>query len=188
MNYAKYKSIRDGAWQCLIDCNVTALPVPIGMMSAHYGLRIVHNSEVPILHIGESGRLVIGKRPAIVVRDTEPAQRLRFTIAHELAHYLLGHLGDDISSLSRSNVRYPQEQEADMFAARLLMPACVLWALDLHTPEDIAINCNVSLSAATARAQRMEVLYRRNAFLTSPAERQFYQQMHDFIVQKTKLL
>lgn len=128
----------------------------------------------------------MGRCPAIVVRDTEPAQRLRFTIAHELAHYLLGHLGDDISSLSRSNVRYPQEQEADMFAARLLMPACVLWALDLHRPEEIAVNCNVSLSAATARAQRMEVLYRRSAFLTSPAERQFYQQMRDFIVEKTK--
>lgn len=63
----------------------------------------------------------------------------------------------------------------------LLAPACVLWGLDLHTPEDIARVCNISLSSAIKRARRMEELYRRNMFLSHPLERQVYKQFQGFI-------
>lgn len=78
-----------------------------------------------------------------------------------------------------------EEQAADRFAADILMPACVLWGLNIHTPEEIARLCNVSMSAATIRAERMEVLYQRNKFLTHPLERQVYAQFGGFI-QKNK--
>lgn len=32
-------------------------------------------------------------------------------------------------------------EEADMFAARLLCPSCVLWGLNLHTADEIARTC-----------------------------------------------
>lgn len=46
--------------------------------------------------------------------------RRRFTIAHEIGHFLLGHLCRQGDSGFASHA--PEEQEANMFAAELLMP------------------------------------------------------------------
>ena len=95
---------------------------------------------------------------------------------HELGHYLLGHL--DNGEITSEN-----EEAADRFAADVLMPACVLWRLNLHTAQEIADLCNVSMQAAKIRAKRMEVLYDRNMFLSHPLERQVFNQFKDFINQ-----
>ena len=78
----------------------------------------------------------------------------------------------------------PIEQAANVFASRLLAPACVLWALDAKTPEQIAALCQISLQAATFRAERMALLYERGKFLASPLERQVYHQFANYIEQK----
>lgn len=186
MNYAIYKSARNAAWQCLIDCKITELPVSVGQIVRHYGAKVVYNSDLDLLRDGESGRIVIRNGDAvIVVRDSEPLHRLRFTILHEIGHYLLGHLGA-AGELSRDEVTSPDEQAADTFAARVLMPAVVLWAMGLQTADEIADCCNVSMAAASVRSRRMQTLYARNKFLTDPVERQVYQQFSDFIVEYNK--
>ena len=186
MNYAIYKNARNAAWQCLIDCNVTELPVPVGSVVRHYGLKVVYNSDIDLLRDGESGRIVIHDEKAIiVVRESEFKQRLRFTVMHELGHYLLGHLGEN-GEMSRDDVRSEDEQSADAFAARVLMPAVVLWKLGLQSADEIAVNCNVSKSAAVIRAERLAVLRERGKFLSHPLERQVYQQFSDFIVKSSK--
>ena len=68
-----------------------------------------------------------------------------------------------------------------MFASRLLAPACVLWALNARTPEEIAALCQISHQAAKFRAERMAILYERNRFLSSPLERKVYDQFKEFI-------
>lgn len=73
-----------------------------------------------------------------------------------------------------------------MFAIRLLSPACVLWGLNLHTAEEIAEYCDISLQAASYRAERMAELYRRNRFLRSPVERTLYKQFEPFIKENTR--
>lgn len=83
--------------------------------------------------IAESGRIFLDEdtgKPKLVFNDDEAEVRQRFTIAHELGHFALGHLRSDRSRLFRdtrkelmSNVRDPKEVEANRFAARLLMPA-----------------------------------------------------------------
>lgn len=184
MQYAIYKNVRNAAWQCLIDCGIKTLPVPVGDIVNHYGLITVSGAD--LLHDGESGRIILlDDGPIIAIRNTEPKQRIRFTMLHELGHYLLGHLGET-GELPRSQIKAPQEQEADMFAARALMPACVLWAVDARTPQDIANLCDVSMQAAAYRAERLAVLRERNRFLTSPIERQVYQQFSDFIGKSNK--
>ena len=75
----------------------------------------------------------------------------------------------------------PMEQAANRFAADLLAPACVLWGLDLHRPEDIAQVCKISIQAARFRAERMEILYQRDKFLLHPLERAVYQQFEPFL-------
>ena len=182
MDYAIYKGIRGAAWHCLIDCGVNKLPIPVGKLLGNYGIDIKINSEVHILEPWESGRIVsINKTPYIIMQDGQSQQRLRFTAMHELGHYLLGHLGDDSRELSRSHIKAPQEQEADMFAARVLMPSCVLWALGLEDALEISIACNVSYQAGIVRAKRMAVLRSRNKFLTDPLERRVYEQFKPYI-------
>ena len=119
----------------------------------------------------------------ILVNEDESDVRIRFTIAHELGHYLLGHLGTDKTNLNREyhNIKPVHETEADMFAARLLAPACVLWGINAHTAEQIASVCNISPEAAKIRSERMELLRKRNKFLTSPLEQQVYNQFADYI-------
>lgn len=55
--------------------------------------------------------------------------RQRFTIAHELGHYILGHLNDsntkefrDFANNFKSSTYNPKEVAANKFAARILMP------------------------------------------------------------------
>ena len=83
------------------------------------------------------------------------------------------------------------EQAANVFASRLLAPACVLWGCGVHTPEQIAELCSISLPAARFRAARMAELYEReqdflmtrgrSCFLLSPLERQVYEAFADYI-------
>ena len=188
MDYAKYKNVRNASWQCLLDCNIRLLPVPIGSICRIYDIDVIDDDN-NYLNANESGRIVkINSEIAIVVNNTEPKSRCRFSIAHELGHFLLGHLGDDVTQLNRARteVKPELETQADMFAARLLAPACVLWGLDLHTAEEISETCNISLQAAGFRAERMQELYRRNRFLTSPLERRLYDQFRDFIEQNRR--
>mgnify|MGYP002964285796 FL=1 len=68
---------------------------------------------------------------SIVIRKEQPRTRQRYTILHELGHYLLGHLDKEYQSEA--------EYAADRFAADVLMPACVLWGLQLHTANDMFV-------------------------------------------------
>jgi len=58
--------------------------------------------------------------PVIVVNSRQPSTRQRFTVAHELGHYYLGH---ERSSFAEPGGSSRQERDAERFAARLLMPA-----------------------------------------------------------------
>lgn len=184
MNYGVYQNVRNASWQCIIDCKINSLPVPISHICELYGGKTVNNSDVHILQGRQSGRIIVdGNEFSVVVNDDECIQRIRFTIAHELGHYLLGHLGSDIINLNREykNIKPAQETEADMFAARLLAPACVLWGINAQTAEQIATVCSISHEAAAIRAERMKVLRKRGKFLTSPLEQRVYKQFEDYI-------
>lgn len=188
MDYAKYKNVRNASWLCLLDCNIRSLPVPIGSICRIYDINVIDDNS-NYLRKNESGRILrIDSDIVIVINNAEPKSRCRFSIAHELGHFLLGHLGDDVIHLNRARteVKPESETQADIFAARLLAPACVLWGLNLHTAEEISEVCNISLQAAVFRAKRMEELYRRNCFLTSPLEHKLYDQFRAFIEQNRR--
>lgn len=185
MNYGVYKNVRNNAWQCLLDVGITELPVSVVKIADFFDVKIVRNSRFHWLKPKQSGisRLTSSGRWIICYEDAEPAERARFTIAHELGHILLGHeLRDGEDHTRTFDKERPQiEREADMFAARILAPACVLWGLNLHTPEEIASACKISFSAAQVRAQRMEELYRRQKFLTHPLEKQLFERFSAYI-------
>lgn len=184
MIYGKYKKARNAAWQCLIDYNISELPIKPTLIARAAGIKIIKNSSVNELSLHESGAsILIGSQWYIVYDDNNSVERCRFTVAHELGHIFLGHetVKDRYSRSTFDSTKSVIEQEADVFASRLLAPACVLWALDIHTAEDIAKLCNISYMAAQIRAERMKLLYKRNMFLSSPLERAVYKNFEGYI-------
>ena len=183
LNYGIYKDVRNAAWKCLLDCKIDRLPVNLKKITEYLSIRVIKNSSVNLLSPSENGASILYANECFIIIDDENTlQRCRFTIAHELGHILLGHpTRDGYHARTIDKDRPEIEREADIFASRLLAPACVLWGLNLHTAEEIAKVCNISISAAIIRAERMDVLYKRNKFLISPLERKVYEQFSGFI-------
>lgn len=181
--YGAYKNVRDSAWQVLLDYDIRTIPVNIVKIATSSGIFIVKNSELNLLQNDEVGiSVLVDDTWHIIYDDTALKGRIRFTIAHELGHFFLGHPIQSEYHGKAIYVRKPTiEKQADMFAIRLLVPSCVVWGLGLHTPEEIQNVFNVSFSAAKARAARMEILYERNCFLTNELEQKVYANFKEYI-------
>lgn len=179
MNYSNYKASRDLTWRVLINENVQELPVMVGQLCKQMGIQMRYYTPEDD---NDGFSTIINNCPWIFVSEQASPERQRFTAAHELGHILLGHVGHyELVNREPSQKDNPIEQAANVFASRLLAPACVLWALKIRTPEEIAKLCRISIQAASFRAERMAILYERNKFLVSPLERKVYDQFQDFI-------
>lgn len=180
MDYKQYQKSRNMSWEILVKENIKELPVNIVELCHKLGIAVKYYDK---LEQGNDGKCtVINKQPIILVRQECNRQRKRFTVAHELGHILLGHVGKyELVNREISPTDNPIEQEANVFASRLLAPACVLWGLKVKSADEIAQICDISLTAAEYRWQRMQELYKRNKFLIAPLEREVYKQFQDFI-------
>ena len=183
MIYGIYKNVRNAAWQCLVDNNITSLPVDLMKIANTAGIKVLKNSEASLLAGNESGICVYAGDTWYVVYDDEATSgRRRMIIAHELGHIFLGH---ERGRLEISPTKAKRaEEEADAFAARLLAPSCVLWGLDIHLAEEIETLCNISKAESKKRAERMKILYNRQKFLTDPLEQKLFEQFRGFIGEK----
>jgi Zn-dependent peptidase ImmA (M78 family) len=94
------------------------LPIDPSYYAKKRGLSVKYDPSLS--EENRSGRLD-EENGTIYVNPDEPEYRQRFTIAHELGHYLLGHgssnrLNKPLSDYDR------KEADANAFAAQLLMP------------------------------------------------------------------
>jgi len=147
----------------LIAEYLQSYPVKISEMATALGLTGYYSSDYGD---GISGAIVPGSETikpgtsgfAIIVNKNEPITRRRFTIAHEIAHYLLHKdlIGTGLSDsvLYRSGLSNKQEVEANKLAADLLMPYELIDKLidsGITNIDDIADKLNVSRSAIRIR-------------------------------------
>jgi Zn-dependent peptidase ImmA (M78 family) len=106
---------------------------------------------------------IVGARDAITLRDRGgrftvmysgsclSEERIGFTLAHELAHIVLGHEGAlavEEKAVSR------EESEADAFARELLMPAAALSLLPKPLSEETRLIFRLSRAAWSIRLQK----------------------------------
>lgn len=179
MDYGKYKNARDMSWKILLDMDVRSLPVNVSLICRTMGITVKYYDGTPESD-GES--MILDGQPIIFVSRNKPAPRQRFTAAHELGHILLGHIGwGKLVNREPSPRDNPLEQEANVFASRLLAPACVLWGCGVKSAQDIMELCNISRQAAEFRWQRLQRLLIRGKFLTSPLEREVYERFAQYI-------
>ena len=101
------------------------LPVNPVKIAAAMGIRVRGDDS-----LAESGNIELTEAgPVITYNSTEALQRKRFTIAHEIGHFALGHLKPgsplfrDTPSNFSSQSANTQERDANSFAAQLLMPS-----------------------------------------------------------------
>ena len=193
-SYKNYQQARDAAWQLLIDCEVSALPVSVGGICRRLGHPLYsYSSAAPAIdRLGLADQckrsdgftLCQEGRCYIFCNDAQPIGRQRFTVAHELGHIILGHVHDGqytIINREPSPGDAPDETQANQFAARILSPACVLHALGVTTAEGISRACGISLQAAEFRAARLAVLEGRGKYLSHPLERRVFEQFRDYL-------
>lgn len=203
MEYKKYQKTRDKVWELLLKYGYNALPIKVSeicqeekitLLSYSRGMSVIAALGLEEHCKNDGFTAVIENRPLLFYNGYCTPQRQRFTIAHELGHIFLGHVSTgQFTVLNREPEPddAPMEQEANVFAARLLAPACVLWGLHIRRAEDIARICDISYQSAVFRAGRMELLYKRekeflsrfhtSCFLRSDLERRVYEQFSSYI-------
>lgn len=185
-NYNIYKHARDMAWKFLIENQVTELPLKLSEICRKNGYSLLLDSEATYLTDKDRGATFRRNGEwQIVLNAFDSVQVRRYTLAHEIGHIYLGHNLQD-SKYGRSfgvqrTPKTPEEYQAERFAIDILAPACVLWGLNLHTAEEIAKECNISVQSAAFRAERMKMLYERNKFLTHTLERIVFRQFEGYL-------
>jgi Zn-dependent peptidase ImmA (M78 family) len=114
---------------------------------------------------GISGKLVRDRTfPAgfrIVVNVGDPPQRRRFTIAHEVAHYVLHRdlIGESLTdnAMYRSSLADDYERQADSFAAKILLPADAIREAYRHTRSLAGLAAIFGVSTAAVRIRLKEL-------------------------------
>jgi len=153
------------AKELIITYNYTkvTLPVEIRQIMADKNI-IVKDVDLPD---NISGVLdTRGDHPIVLVQKDHGKERKRFTLAHELGHFILNssprgvHL--DRYTFFRSNLSSIgtdiEEKKANRFAAELLMPSDILWEVlseDMH--DLIDAEEEESLEALKELAKKFEV-------------------------------
>lgn len=156
--------------------NIISAPVDVNVVARSLGLKIVYND------LGEeiSGLLVTHDgNSSICIREGEPIVRQRFTIAHEIGHFVMRHqfeqdgqvhVDEEYKVTARSTAKTagfdPKEVEANQFAAALLMPSRLLrqrasrfggWMLNEDRVSELAREFKVSEQAMALRLQALNL-------------------------------
>ena len=188
MEYYDYKIARDKAWETLIECGVCELPINLAKVINHYGIYLVRYSDSNYINRHSSpsedgfSRL-IDNELVIYYNDTKSLHRVRFTLAHEVGHILLGHLefGETLHRNTECDVLDIKEQQANVFARDILMPLTVLHSLNVSDYIDIMQYCNVSKTSAQIRYKRLLEVNKRCMFNKHPLERQVHNNFNEYI-------
>lgn len=155
---------RQKALDILRISNITTPPVSLDLVCEKLGLKIIpyeFPDSMSALFIIE------GNIKAIGVNKNHPRVRQRFSVAHELGHFVSGHEDfnhEEVAHIDREkkylNRFHRMEEEADEFAAELLMPEFLL-KNDYHNPgeiEELAKKYEVSQQAMTIQLINLKLL------------------------------
>ena len=191
--YRQYQEARDTAWRALLHVRDKRLPIDAEGLARDVGLYVA-----PLPDVREQPKLAAliqkaGKGNGVSLRirgewhlflAPMTEDRRRFFVAHELGHLLLAHETRVLSPGVRcfadagnagdlmEEPESPLDYAADIFAIRLLAPACLLHEMHVDTASGIMRLCGLPPRAAALRAERMALLNERDAFFTHPLERQ----------------
>lgn len=156
MPFAKASQVLQTLWD-------GQLPIDPVALASRMGARVV--SDPSLQQEGISGSFEFDETgPLIRVNPYDPPVRQRFTVAHEIGHWLLLHVKPgELAHRDPTNqyaVLDSKEVEANRFAAQLLMPSHVTEDLVKMVPpmlrtEILAQQFNVSTAAMSYRLRNL---------------------------------
>lgn len=143
--------IRKVAANALITCNIHSFPIDCFAILKQYGFRVYSYLELqkkkPELYnlcISYSqDAFCINSLNLIAYNSQKSANRIRFSLMHELGHHLLRHRKDLPSN----------EDEANYFASNILAPRIAMYYAHLKSVNEVGQFFNLSSSAAYYAAQ-----------------------------------
>jgi Zn-dependent peptidase ImmA (M78 family) len=120
---------RNAARGLLKDVQISEYPISVNKIAKFLNLSLWEYDQFP----DSISALLRPNEKAIAVNPKHIDERKRFSIAHEIGHYVLGHCdakkesaedGEDFLSQQSTELKYSgeEESEANEFAAELLMP------------------------------------------------------------------
>lgn len=116
----------------IVQKHMSEAPVKIGALAEELGLKVVRSPLQPTISgmIRPSSEAPAGFE--VLVNKFETPERQRFTVAHEIGHYLLhrSDIGPGVidSIMYRSSLTSRKETEANQMAAYIMMPTEVVSA------------------------------------------------------------
>ncbi|QQE76529.1 ImmA/IrrE family metallo-endopeptidase [Brevibacillus composti] len=164
-----YKRAQNAAYELLKISNTRELPVKVKKLAKHFpnlkiktyswfakkhGMTLSEVCEFANSDEGCCWYIKSKNRYVILYNDmVENAGRIRWTVAHELGHYILGHNeSNNKTIIARSSLTDEEydifEKEANCFARTLLAPPNVLASLDFINPYFISELCLLSYEAS----------------------------------------
>lgn len=156
----------------VIDQYTSSAPVNIEQMIRDLGIELDKNASLPDGIAGQI-ELLDDDEYRISANGNDHYYRRRFTMAHELAHFILHRdligrgLDDDrmyrstaVGNFYNTAVEHSHETQANQLAAQLLVPAKLLreiWAAGEHDVDGLAKKFQVSKQAMQIRLQSLNL-------------------------------
>lgn len=194
--YENYREAKEAAWNVLIECGVSSLPVDLNKIACYYDIEIVRYSKCFLTQLlnpeaisGDGFITLINGKKVIFLNDRINTRgRRRCTIGHELGHGILNHPLDNIipRNVEDDSDTDPLEMQANVFSRDTLAPVCVLNALGVTTVQEIMQFCDITDVTAEIRLRHLELFRSRGEMETSPLERRVYEQFKAFIENNRK--
>lgn len=177
-----YFNVRNKAWEFLIENKVTRYPLDLRQIANQNNWNIWSYKEYcQLKNINELD--LINEHPdgftfkldngtqLICYNQNNNRWRNRFTIAHEMGHITLH------KYLSGNEL----EKEANMFAARILMPMIHIKELNIKSAKELSLLCDVSIESASFRLKRYKEIEKRGKFYSNIYEKELLKQLKPFI-------
>lgn len=130
--------------EALLKLEIDVFPISIENIMEELGIlvttvteykkfREITNEVRPYIKIKDGRTYKKGNQYLIVYNDSiANKQRIRFTLCHELAHIILGHLNDERTEIDRGGISdeayYELENQANVFAGNFLAPPVLMAA------------------------------------------------------------
>lgn len=145
----------------LINNDMLKLPVNLIEIATNHNIEVYYEK----LPEGISGAIKYNKEKEkyqILIEESEPDNRKRFTLAHELAHFFLKDVNKDKLhyDVAYRGAKNDKEKRADYFAGALLMEESMLRRLYKINPsiKELSKLFNVSDSAMTVRLMTLGII------------------------------
>jgi Zn-dependent peptidase ImmA (M78 family)/DNA-binding Xre family transcriptional regulator len=123
---AKSTAPRSAVEELLVKYKIKEAPIDVYQVAIDLGINVKFSALSNL-----SGAFVRGKEgkkaSGILLNSNQPEGRLRFSLAHEIAHFYLNHYEDrDLEGTSLGRQTLMTEKDADSFASDLLIPPSFL--------------------------------------------------------------